>query len=56
VFFQDGFSELSAHSQRLCLAGLKRVLVSVALLVMPSMQHRLVEMGQSSERLIASTS
>lgn len=56
AFFQDGFSGLPALSQRLCLAGLILVLLSVTLLVMPSMQHRLVEMGQSSERLVSATS
>jgi len=55
AFFQDGFSELSATSQRLCLVGLMLVLLSVTVLVMPSMQHRLVEMGQSSERLVSAT-
>jgi hypothetical protein len=55
AFFQDGFSELSAVSRHLCLAGLMLVLLSVTLLVMPSMQHRLVEMGQSSERLVSAT-
>ncbi|MBN8991596.1 MAG: hypothetical protein J0H42_25440 [Rhizobiales bacterium] len=56
AFFQDGFSELSAISRHLCLTGLVLVLLSVTLLVMPSMQHRLVEMGQSSERLVSATS
>lgn len=56
AFFQDGFSELSAASQHFCLVGLMLVLLSVTLLVMPSMQHRLVEMGQSSERLLSATS
>ena len=56
AFFQDGFSELSATSQYLCLVGLTLVLLSVTLLVMPSMQHRLIEIGQSSERLVTATS
>jgi len=56
AFFQDGFSGLSASSQYLCVAGLVLVLLSVTLLVIPSMEHRLVEMGQSSERLIYATS
>ena len=56
AFFQDGFSELSSASHRLCLVGLILVLLSVTLLVMPSMQHRLIEMGQSSERLVLATS
>jgi hypothetical protein len=55
AFFQDGFSELSDASRRLCLAGLMMVLLSVTLLVMPSMQHRLTERGQSSERLVSTT-
>ena len=56
AFFQDGFSELSTGSQYFCLAGLMLVLLSVTLLVIPSMQHRLVEKGQSSERLVSATS
>jgi hypothetical protein len=55
AFFQDGFFELSAASQQLCLVGLVLVLLSVTVMVMPSMQHRLVEMGQSSERLVSAT-
>src|SRR4051794_14704224 len=56
AFFQDRFSELPVFSQHLCLLGLTLVLLSVTLLVIPSMEHRLVEMGQSSERLISKTS
>jgi hypothetical protein len=56
ALFQDGFSELSDVSQCLCLAGLMMVPLSVTLLVMPSMQHRLKERGQSSERPVSTTS
>ena len=56
AFFQDGFSQLSLASQHLCLAGLMMVLLAVTVLVMPSMQHRIVEAGQSSERLVSATS
>lgn len=56
TFFQDGFSNLSALSQRLCLVGLGSVLLAVTLLVIPTMEHRLVEDGQSSERLLSTTS
>jgi hypothetical protein len=51
-FFQDGFSELSSVSQWLCVGGLALLIVSVGLLIAPSMQHRLVEQGRSSTRLV----
>jgi hypothetical protein len=56
TFFQDGFSDLSPFSQKLCLLGLGLVLFAITLLVIPTMEHRLVENGQSSERLISATS
>jgi len=51
-FFQDGFAGLSSLSQRLCVAGLALLIASVGLLIVPSMQHRLVEQGRSSFRLV----
>jgi hypothetical protein len=51
-FFQDGFYELSASSKYLCIAGLFLMVASTGLLVIPSMEHRLVEVGRSSVRLI----
>ena len=51
-FFQDGFEELSPASKTLSVAGLLLVIFSTGLLVIPSMQHRLMERGQSSIRLI----
>ena len=54
-FFQDGFAELSSVSQWLCVAGLALLIASVGLLIAPSMQHRLVEQGRSSTRLVRST-
>jgi hypothetical protein len=53
-FFQDGFSELSHLSQWLCAAGLALLIASVGMLIAPSMQHRLVEQGRSSARLVRS--
>jgi hypothetical protein len=53
-FFQDGFAELSSVSQWLCVAGLALLIASVGLLIAPSMQHRLVERGRSSARLVRS--
>ncbi|MEA2943709.1 MAG: hypothetical protein QOD09_4238 [Bradyrhizobium sp.] len=54
-FFQDGFADLPSVSQWLCVAGLALLIASVGLLVAPSMQHRLVEEGRSSTRLVRST-
>jgi hypothetical protein len=53
-FFQDGFAELSSVAQGLCVAGLALLIASVGLLIAPSMQHRLVERGRSSARLVRS--
>jgi hypothetical protein len=53
-FFQDGFAELSSLSQWLCVAALMLLIVSVGMLIAPSMQHRLVEQGRSSARLVRS--
>jgi hypothetical protein len=53
-FFQDGFAELSPLSQWLCATGLALLIASVGLLIAPSMQHRLVEQGRSSARLVRS--
>ncbi|MEA2881282.1 MAG: hypothetical protein QOH32_501 [Bradyrhizobium sp.] len=56
AFFQDGFSELSRLSRTLCLAGLGSIILTLAFLVLPSMEHRLVEKGHASTRLIDVTS
>jgi hypothetical protein len=55
-FFQDGFPELAALSKHLCLAALACVTVAVVLLVVPSMQHRMIEEGHASGRLLGATS
>ena len=53
--FQDGFDGLSAGAKHLSLGSLGLVLLSTAILITPSMQHRLVEVGQSTPRLIGAT-
>jgi Family of unknown function (DUF6328) len=55
AFFQDGFSTLSASAKYLSLGGLVLMVVSIALLVAPVMQHRLVEGGHASQRLLRIT-
>jgi hypothetical protein len=55
-FFQEGFEDLPAVSKSLSVVGLFLVIVSAGLVVIPSMEHRLVEAGQSSVRLLRATS
>jgi Family of unknown function (DUF6328) len=54
-FFQDGFSGLSDGSKFVCAASLYLVILSLGVLVIPSMQHRLVESGRSTSRLVRAT-
>jgi hypothetical protein len=56
TFFQDGFERLSVLSKSLAVLGLVLVTVATAVLLLPSMQHRLVEGGQSTNRLVTATS
>jgi hypothetical protein len=46
---------LSSLSQWLCVAGIALLTASAGLLIAPSMQHRLVEDGRSSARLVRAT-
>jgi hypothetical protein len=52
AFFQNGFAELSSASKSFCAAGLALQTLALGLLIVPSMDHRLVEMGSSSKRLV----
>jgi hypothetical protein len=56
AFFQDGFDALPPLSKSFLAAGLFLVIIATAILVIPSMQHRLVEAGQSSVRLLRAAS
>jgi len=51
--FQDLFAELPIRSRALACAGLPLIMLTIALLVAPSMQHRIVERGQDSPRILA---
>jgi hypothetical protein len=53
--FQAGFGDLDPASRNMSLAALGLIVLSIAILIAPSMQHRLVEAGQSSPRLVAIT-
>src|SRR3977135_1059906 len=54
--FQNGFETLPAASQYLVCAALTLMVLSIGCLIAPSMQHRIVEAGQSSPRLEGATS
>src|SRR4051794_801397 len=56
TFFQDGFERLSVLSKSLAVLGLVLVTAATAILLLPSMEHRLVEGGQSTNRLVTATS
>src|SRR5882757_2783752 len=56
AFFQNGFAQLSSPSQSICAAGLALQTLSLGFLIVPSMEHRLVEKGSSSSRLLRATS
>jgi hypothetical protein len=54
--FQNGFETLSRPSQYLVCAALGLMVLSIGCLIAPSMQHRIVEAGQSTPRLERATS
>jgi hypothetical protein len=56
AFFQNGFPALSSASKGLCVAGLALQTLSLGFLIVPSMEHRLVEKGSSSQRLVRAAS
>src|ERR1044071_2200220 len=51
--FQQQFGLVPFWSRLLVTAGLTLLMVAVALLIAPSMQHRIVERGQDSVRILA---
>ena len=53
--FQQGFGELSALSKDLYVGSFAIMAVVIGLLIAPSLQHRLVEQGRASARLLAVT-
>jgi Family of unknown function (DUF6328) len=53
--FQSGFETLSRTSQYLVCTALALMVLSVGCLIAPSMQHRIVEAGESSPRLERAT-
>src|SRR3954451_13085041 len=54
--FQNGFDALASPSQNLVCVALALMVLSIGCLIAPSMQHRIVEAGQSTPRLERATS
>jgi hypothetical protein len=54
--FQNGFEALPRTSQYLVCPALALMVLSIGCLIAPSMQHRIVEAGQSTQRLERATS
>lgn len=52
AMFREGFARLHPAGQLVCEVALLLMAITVALLIAPSMQHRLVEGGQDSPRLL----
>lgn len=50
--FQDQFTALPSWSRLLAASGLPLLMATIALLIAPSMQHRIVERGQDSGRIL----
>ncbi len=50
--FQEMFRELPALSRGLACSGLTLLMLTIGCLIAPSMQHRIVESGQDTERVL----
>ncbi|HUJ27318.1 MAG TPA: DUF6328 family protein [Myxococcales bacterium] len=55
AFMEPGFARLPAHTRNIELAGLALLLASLAFLLAPVAQHRIVERGWDSDRLLGFT-
>jgi len=53
--FQNGFPGLTLHSRVLHALSFLMMAIAIALLIAPSLQHRLVERGMASERIITAS-
>src|SRR5262249_35160510 len=50
--FQQQFEEVTVLSRSFVCAGLTLIMIALALLIAPSMHHRIVERGQDSPRVL----
>ena len=51
--FQELFEELPVSARAIACAGLTLIMITLGLLITPSMQHRIVERGQDSPQVLA---
>ena len=49
--FQEGFEELGPNARRLSVLALLLIVTTIAFLITPSMEHRIVEGGHASDRI-----
>src|SRR3984893_8679101 len=53
--FQEAFSDLNLPLRLIACAGLVLIMIAIGLLIAPSMQHRIVERGEDSDRILSAT-
>ena len=53
--FQEAFADLHVALRLIACAGLVLIMVAIGLLIAPSMQHRIVECGENSNRILSAT-
>ena len=53
--FQEAFADLHLPLRLTACAGLVLIMIAIGLLIAPSMQHRIVERGEDSDRILSAT-
>jgi hypothetical protein len=53
--FQEAFADLHLPLRLIACAGLVLIMIATGLLIAPSMQHRIVECGEDSNRILSAT-
>src|ERR1700731_321072 len=53
--FQEAFADLHLHLRLIACTGLVLIMIAIGLLIAPSMQHRIVERGEDSDRILSAT-
>ena len=53
--FQEAFDDLNLPLRLIACAGLVLIMIAIGLLIAPSMQHRIVERGEDSDRILSAT-
>jgi PncC family amidohydrolase len=53
--FQEAFADLDLSLRLTACAGLVLIMIAIGLLIAPSMQHRIVERGEDSDRILSAT-